>query len=68
MEVLGNLYFEGTVVTPSNFIATDWLVKATKQYLEDESRELALRSIEAALLATPDNTVALALMAEIFEQ
>ncbi len=68
MEVLGKLFFEGTVISQSNFISADWLIKATKQHIEDNNREGALRSIEAALLATPDNTVALALMAEIFKQ
>ncbi len=66
MEEFAKMHLDGIGVEPSAAIASLWFAKTGRQLFENGHAEAALRQVEAALNAMPDNPAALQLRDEIF--
>lgn len=66
MEALAKMYFDGIGTKRSKSLASHCFTKAAKQNFDNGNTESALKQIEAALDAFPENGAALALRNEIF--
>lgn len=66
MEAFAKMHLDGIGAAPSTLLASHWFAMTAQQFFKNGDSEAALRQVEAALSAVPDNPAALQLRNEIF--